>query len=203
MPIEYLKALYKEIIIFVVSISMVAFIIIASKSYWDNAVADNTAAIQRLDKAKRKHRDSIDRKEILKEYKSRYDKLEKASIVGDENRVDWINLLEQIAKNKKIPFINYKIDKQVIEKNALINSNYPGLDMYKSIMTLEMRLLHEGDLYTIIEDLKLSAKGLFDVSSCEMKRIQNPFPSILDNNRASNFSANCKLNWYTFKSKSA
>ena len=44
MPIEYLKALYKEIIIFVVSISMVAFIIIASKSYWDNAVADSLLA---------------------------------------------------------------------------------------------------------------------------------------------------------------
>ena len=203
MWLVYLKALNKQILIFIVSISVVVFIIMSSKQYWDNAVAENAQAEQRLGKAKKKYREAIDRKSILKEYKARYEKLEKNNIAGNENRIDWINLLELIAKNKKIPYVNYKIDKQIMTKDKATNRKYPGLTVYKSVMTLDMKLLHEGDLYTVMNELKLKAKGLFDVSSCEVRRQKSSSGSLMDNASGINFTARCKLNWYSFQPKSA
>jgi hypothetical protein len=199
---NYLKALRKQVLIFIVAIAVAAFVIVASKQYWHSVVAENTQAEQRLQQAKQKHRQAIDRKSTLKEYSERYAKLEKANIVGNENRIDWINLLEIIAKDKKIPYINYKIDKQVALNDKAVSRKFPGMNIYKSVMTLNMRLLHEGDLYTVINELKLNAQGMFDVSFCEIKRMKVSSGSILNTGTGSNFSADCKLNWYTFQPKS-
>ena len=113
MFLNYLKALRKQLLIFIVSLAVAVFIIIASMDYWKSAVVENVQAGQRLDRAKQRYNEAIDKKSILKEYKLRYDQLEKKNIAGNENRIDWINLLELIAKQEKIPYVNYKIDKQV------------------------------------------------------------------------------------------
>jgi len=203
MLLIYLKALSKEILVFIVSISIIIFIIMASRQYWDNAVMENVQAEQRLTEAKRKYREAIDRKVVLEEYKVRYEKLKKKNIAGNENRIDWINLLEIIAENKRIPYVNYKIDKQILAKDKKTSLKYPGLNVYKSVMTLDMRLLHEGDIYTVINELKLKAKGLFDVSSCDVKRQRNSAESVMENATGINFTARCELNWYSFQPKSA
>ena len=203
MFLNYLKALRKQLLIFIVSLAVAVFIIIASMDYWKSAVVENVQAGQRLDRAKQRYNEAIDKKSILKEYKLRYDQLEKKNIAGNENRIDWINLLELIAKQEKIPYVNYKIDKQVKALDTATKSKYPGLDVYKSVMTLNMKLLHEGDLYKVINELKSNAKGLFDISTCDIKRLRIKSQSIVDGVTGINFSANCKLNWYSFQPKSA
>lgn len=203
MFLVYLKALQKELIILFLSIAIVVSIVVFSKQHWDDAVTKNKQAEQRLLQAKQKYRQAIDRKLVLKEYKKRHEALKKLNIVGDENRIDWINLIELIVEEEKIPYVSYKIDTQVQVNDKATAMKYPGLNIYKSVMTLDMRLLHEGDLYTVINNLKSKAKGLFDISSCNVKRNQILKTSIIESSQANNFTAMCKLNWYTFKPKDA
>ena len=184
------------------SIAVVVLIVMFSKQYWDDAVAENKQAEQRLLQAKQKYRQAIDRRIVLKEYEKRYEALNKVNIVGNENRIDWINLIELIVKNEKIPYVSYKIDRQTQVNDKATAMKYPGLNIYKSVMTLDMRLLHEGDLYTVINGLKAKAKGLFDISSCDVKRNKIIKTSIIEEAQASNFTTSCKLNWYTFEPKS-
>jgi hypothetical protein len=202
MFLNYLTSLKQQILIFLVATSVSIFIVMVSMEYWNKAVQENMQAGQRLDAAKIKYSEAISKKEILKEYKSRYDKLESRNIAGNENRIDWINLLEKIADQEKIPYVNYKIDQQIKSIDNKTKQMYPGMEVFKSVMTLDMKILHEGDIYTIINKLKLNAKGLFDVSSCDIKRIRIETDSIVDVKTGMNFSAKCKLNWYSFKPKS-
>jgi hypothetical protein len=74
-----------------------------------------------------------------------------------------------------------------------------GVDIKGSIMDLKMGLLHEEDLFTLIEGLKLSIKNIFTVESCSIKR-RNPVSSSLDTKRA-NLSSDCRLRWVTIDVK--
>ena len=62
-------------------------------------------------------------------------------------------------------------------------------------MELEMGMLHEEDLFAVLEGLKLSIKNLFTVDSCEFKRFGSIDRS-LDTKRA-NIQTNCVLRWVT------
>lgn len=203
MFLEYLKALNKELIILFSAIVLTATILMLSKQYWDETVLENQQAEQRLQQGKSNYRRAIDRTAVLKEYQPRYEALKNINVVGDENRIDWINLIEIIVEDEKIAYLKYSIDKQIKYKDKVTAMKYPGLNIYKSVMTIEMYLLHEGDLYAVINGLKAKAKGLFDVSSCEIKRNKTIKKSIVDNTQPTNFTTVCKLNWYTFKPKSA
>ncbi len=68
-------------------------------------------------------------------------------------------------------------------------------------MKLDMQLLHEGDLYTILNALQRQTDGLFDTESCTINRNPTSIESLLDSATNKNFSANCEINWYTMQKK--
>lgn len=88
--------------------------------------------------------------------------------------------------------------RQILSSNE-ITQNYPGIQLSKSVMTLNMQLLHEGDLYTIINNLHNNAKGLFDIKSCAIVRNLSQSNSLAESETDKNFSAKCELNWYTLQ----
>ena len=95
--------------------------------------------------------------------------------------------------------MKYKIQKQMLVQDQGIKSTYPAIDVFKSKMTIDMHLLHEGDLYTLINKLDEQTKGIFDVDSCKINRHQYSQGSILETNTDKNLSAVCQLNWYSIK----
>jgi hypothetical protein len=58
-----------------------------------------------------------------------------------------------------------------------------------------MRLLHEGDLFNILNRLNNNAKGIFSLSSCRLS--QNG--KIVESADAPNINAECDLQWFTIK----
>ena len=63
-------------------------------------------------------------------------------------------------------------------------------------MTLNMQLLHEGDLFALLDLLDEQAKGLYSVSGCELTR---NFVELTDNPGAGNVTATCLLEWFSIK----
>ena len=72
-----------------------------------------------------------------------------------------------------------------------------GIDVFKSVETLDITMEHEGELFAILKDLA-KADGLFAVDSCDIEKISK---KIVDTNN--NMKAYCELGWYTFKSSKA
>ena len=66
-------------------------------------------------------------------------------------------------------------------------------------MMLNMDLLHEEDILTVFETLRLSIKNLFTVDSCALSR-KGVVGGTLDTQKA-NLSANCVIRWLTIDVK--
>ena len=196
-----LKKLQKEIGIFLAALAVSIVLVIVSQMYWETVSKDKQVAEDTLYEAKEKYRTALNRKRLLEEFENKFKQLGADGVVGDEQRLNWIDVIESTTKQEKLPYVKYKIDKQTSVVDQKLKSTYPGIDVYKSEMILEMDLLHEGDLYTLINNLEDKAKGLFDVSACRLRRNNSSIPSVLETNTDKNFSAFCRLNWFTMKQK--
>ena len=92
-----------------------------------------------------------------------------------------------------MPLIKYSISTQKNLDAPNIKREFQGINVYKSVMTLDIDMAHEGDLFAILNDLK-KADGLFAVDSCDIEKINKDIQ--LEGN---NMKAYCELGWYTFK----
>ena len=199
MILGILKNLQKELSTFFICIAIASVMIVVSNSWWQTSYNNKQLAEADLNEARERYFTAINQKKILKLFEDKYIHLQKSGIVGDENRLNWVDTIEKITAENKIPYLKYKINKrQLVDSNEL-KQNYPQVALFKSIMTLQMQLLHEGDLYTIINSLDKKALGLFDIKSCSITRNTTQTESLLESVTDKNFSAKCELNWYTLQ----
>jgi len=197
-----LKDLQKELSVFLIALAVAIIMVVVSNLYWQTISEEKQMAEDQLLEAKEKYRTAQDRKRMLKEFGDKYKMLASSGIVGDEQRINWIDELEKTTRQEKIPYVKYIIEKQKQVKDSELKVAYPGIDVFQSTMSLNMELLHEGDLYTVINNLQAKAKGLFDVSQCTMRRNSRSTTAILETKTDKNFTARCKLNWFTMKQQS-
>jgi len=202
MILDFFKNLQKELATFLISIAVATLLIVVSHSWWQTSYNIAINAQADLNEAKERYYTAINQKQLLKKFEEKYKQLISSGIVGDEHRLNWVDTIEKITDLNKIPYLKYKIDKRQNINSNDISQKYPGIKLLKSTMTLEMQLLHEGDLYTVINSLHKKAKGLFDIKSCAIVRNTTQVESLVDSQTDKNFSAKCELNWYTMQKSS-
>ncbi|HEY9200200.1 MAG TPA: hypothetical protein VIQ81_01270 [Gammaproteobacteria bacterium] len=196
---NHLKPLQKELLIFIVCLLLAAVVVFLSYTTLQTARENRATQQQTLNAAKNRYYLAVKRKALLDEFSLRYAKLPQKNIVGDENRLSWVDTIETIAEQLPLPYLKYRIEKrEPLDDNALKKS-FPGIDVFYSSMSLEMQLLHEGDLYRLLDQLQNKANGLFDVQRCSMHKNNAVGSSVLESRTSKNFSSVCVLNWYTLQ----
>lgn len=200
--LSIIKNLKKELSIFLFTVAFCALIVFTSIFLHDSSLNIKNDALNKFNSATNRYNTSIDRKKLLEQFENKYLKLKKQGIVGIENRLHWIDVLENISTNHKIPYMKYSIDQQTKLKSKKLSSAYPGIDIFQSSMSLKMQLLHEGDLFSILNNLEQKANGLFDVQSCAISKNKTASDSIINSKSNLNYSSICRLNWYTVTKKS-
>ena len=119
--------------------------------------------------------------------------LVKKGIVGDEQRLNWVEALREVSAALRLDKSNYRIEpRKSVSPEYIDNSG--SFSLYASKMNLQLSLLHEGDLLSVISALDRKAFGIFHVESCELERKQEDF---LSSGTSDNLSAECELAWYT------
>jgi len=116
-------------------------------------------------------------------------------VIGRERRLDWIETLRKIGDELKIPSLSYEIRSQEAYKPEF-SVNMGRFKLYRSVMNLNIQLLHEGDLFRLLEALDENALGQYNVSNCAINARGNV---ISDNPDSANLIARCELSWYTIK----
>lgn len=116
-------------------------------------------------------------------------------IIGDEQRLNWIEVLRTAGDNINLPSLTYQIESQQAYTPPF-SLSLGRFSLYSSKMLLNMQLLHEGDLFRILETLDREAKGSYTVTSCTLGQNTS---EITDSPNAGNISARCELIWYTIK----
>ncbi len=127
-------------------------------------------------------------KRELATYQARFQVLQRAGLIGDEHRLDWIEAIRFIQTERKLLPISYDIEPQQVVSTPLAMGEF---ELHGSRMHLHMELLHELDLFNFLADLK--TRGLVTVQSCKIKRNEAPLESIT----TPRMLADCTLNWLT------
>jgi len=124
----------------------------------------------------------------------RYRALLDKGIIGEENRLDWIERINAIRIAHKL----YDIRSEMSEQARLDNSPI-GPDIMVSRMKISLPMLHEDDLFQLLADLRASSRGYFQVKKCNLLRGAPADRRVL----APTMDAICELDFYTVRQRAA
>lgn len=157
-------------------------VLLKLKSDMDREQAQRGTANEQL------HRAENDKQEIL-DFQPKYLQLRERGVVGIEKRLDWIEQINTTREERNLFPIAYDISAQQIFK--IDPSVLTGdLELRGSKMKLEMKLLHEQDLFNFLDDLR--RKGFYTVQECTLKRA-----GVLETPQSPRLAAECLLYWLT------
>ncbi len=179
--------------VFIVSLVVVTF----SHIYADGIYQDQQAAKRAMRIWQVKIDSSVESNHIIDEFENNFVKLVNQGVVGAEDRLSWFETIQNTAKKRGMPLVKYSISSQAALKEQNIINDYRGINVFKSVMTLDIKMAHEGDLFALLNDLK-KADGLFAVDRCSIEKMNK---KIVDSENM--MKAYCELGWYTFRGSKA
>jgi hypothetical protein len=196
---EELKALRIPLAVLLTVIAAVA----GAVYYTDALVKQTAAALTRqkgeYQSAQSRMRQSGDEKTMIIQYVDKYRELEKSGFAGEEQRINWLDALRNANNKAELFGISYQIGIQRPYPYAAEFAPGAAITLQESLMTLNMRLLHEGDLQRFFAALQDQQVGLFHVNQCSLLRTDRT--ETLRNQ--SYVTANCDLAWITARPAAA
>ncbi len=144
-----------------------------------------------LAQAASRYRNASDDQQVYAEYAARFRRMRASGWIGPEQRLGWIEALQRINADLKLPTLRYDIGEQTRVEPAMPSAH---LELNRTPMTLNLDALHEGDVIELLERLQDEGQGLMSVERCSLAR--NGERVRLDAD-AANVRIECSLDWYT------
>lgn len=136
--------------------------------------------------------------DLMEQYTSKYSQHKASGLVGGERRLSWIESLISTNSVLKLPTLTYNLMSQEGFKRQGLKTGR-GVAINSSPMELSMSLLHEEDLFALIEGLSLSISNLFTVDSCSILlsgKVGRSFDT-----QKSNMTSKCVIRWISIDVK--
>lgn len=183
--------------LFAVMLVMSIIVVSISHVYMDNIYQDQQSAKRSMRIWQTKINNSVENNQIIDEYENNFLKLVNQGVVGAEDRLSWFETIQNTAKKRGMPLVKYSVSTQEALDESNLKREYRGINVFKSSMTLDVKMAHEGDLFALLNDLT-KADGLYTVERCDIEKISK---KIVDTDN--NMKAFCELGWYTFRGSKA
>jgi hypothetical protein len=105
-----------------------------------------------------------------------FERMRERGMIGEQNRIEWIESIARIKNNRKLFEIKYKIEPQrQLDYAGVVATG--GADLVVSRMKLDMLLLHEDDLLNFLADLQAAKKAYVSVRQCAVTRLEREAPT--------------------------
>lgn len=132
---------------------------------------------------------------------ARYMAIEARGMIGNEHRLDWVELMRAIQRDRKLLGLEYEIQpRQPLAGNAAAG-NGTGYIFMNSAMKVQLPLLHEEDLLHFLGDVHAGAAAFTRLRSCKLQR--NSTGSAPENaGLRAQLGAECQLDWITLAPES-
>ena len=193
----------KALIVFVVVFLSMATVVTLSDMYKWNADEEDVKAKRDMRKWRNKIEEANKNNQILVKHENTFKQLKDNSVIGDENRLSWVEIVQKTAQSRGMASVKYSISNQVLQDRKSLDKRYKGIDVYKSTMSLDMKFMHEGDLFAMLNALRSHARGLSVVDRCDVELVNKSATEELSVEMArENMRAYCELSWYTLKKAS-
>lgn len=192
---HYLK---KSLIIFAVAIVIAAGAGAAGYYFENEKQEAYRQSISTLRTTHNLYRNMVNDLDLLEQYRTKFGDYKASGLVGEERRLSWIESLQSTNQVLKLPTLTYNLLPQENFKRPGFKAQR-NVDVKSSPMELNMGMLHEEDLFAILEGLRLSIKNLFTVDSCTLTRLSS-VESSWDTKKA-NMRTDCVIRWVTIDAK--
>ena len=156
------------------------------------ARADYESRSERLRSSRDRYLAVAEEKALIRRYLAAFKELRRAGVLGEERRLDWLEALQTAGEEIGIPSLLYDIASRQ-EHPPPPSLAAGGYRLFASAMSLQMRLLHEGDLFRLLR--RLDEAGVYTVSACELERDE----AAPRDSAAGRISARCELLWYSLQ----
>ncbi len=143
--------------------------VVASDSSLRQASTENAAAKQRRSEAQKRVEQVAEEEREIRRNLVFYQSMIDRGMTSDQSRLDLIDAIANIKKQRRLFEIRYEIAPQKPLDYANIRPA-GGLDLVASRMKLEILLLHEQDLLGFLDDLTASGRTYISVRGCTVSR---------------------------------
>lgn len=177
---------------FLLSLALGASLVSISDGYEGQALKERQTAQKQLTDARAQLSTAQNDQENMAAYALEYNALLAQKVIGDEQRLDWMEGLERLRQQGSVLDFKYTIAPQQAYVPA------PPLDagnfrLSRSSMTMQIELLHEEQLLHLLADMHTQMKGWFMLDGCTLTR------SSAD--EGSPLKAECSGGWFTMKNR--
>jgi hypothetical protein len=163
---------------------------------YDRTVVQQRNGLQR-------ERDAIDGKlrrvrneeNEIKDKSALFKTLQDRGIIGEEQRLEWVELLGEIRDDRRLPDLQYEFEPQRPLSAAPGSSS--DFSFFASTMKAQLRLLHEEDLLRFLDDLRRQARALIRIDSCNVSRLARGIDPT--SGTSAQLQAECKIDWITLR----
>jgi len=133
----------------------------AARQQLAGAREENRQARERLTRIAEEEKEVNDKLEVYRRLKSLH-------ILGEEQRLEWADAMTRIRKSRELIDLRYSVGRQ--QTIASIPGKPASVDFYASTMKVDVALLHEGDLFGFLRDLRESGNAYYSVKRCAITR---------------------------------
>ncbi|MDZ7751805.1 MAG: hypothetical protein U5S82_09105 [Gammaproteobacteria bacterium] len=187
------------IVILVITLAVASAMVVASRYFKAEQEQAFSTEQRRFLNASRKYLSVDEEERLIREYLPRFEALKAAGLIGEEQRLQWLETLRRVKEELRLPTLQYSISPRgEYEPPAkLPRSDY---EPYASAMELTAGLVHETDLFRLFDRLERDASGSFSVDGCALsRRGRDTAPPQPDQ---PNLMASCRLLWITLRNPS-
>lgn len=133
---------------------------------------------------------------------AQYHDLVNRGVIGSEQRLDWVDTLRAIQRDRKLLGLEYEIQPQQVMPANAFPTQTPGHDFLASSMQVKIPLLHEDDLINFLADLRDRSPAFIRVRECHIGRVaQSAVPSGIAPAQMPQLESTCLLDWITIREK--
>jgi len=177
-----------------VAILVAAALIVVGYQYETEQQATYKKAISELSATHKRYSDLVRDLDLIEQYRNLFNEYKATGLVGDERRLSWVESLQSANQVLRLPTLTYNLQPQETFARPDFKPKR-DVSVKSSPMILSMGMLHEEDLFALLEGLRLSINSLLTVDSCSMSR-RTSIERSLDTKRE-NLRATCVIRWVT------
>jgi hypothetical protein len=127
----------------------------------------------------------------MQAYLVEYAQLTQHRIIGEEQRVDWLETAAALQQQAWVEDFHYSMDPQQLYPSPFSSVEIGHFALYRSPMQLELSLRHELQLVHFFKVLTEQSSGWFQLTGCTLQRVSDAEDSLL--------TAHCQGDWITLK----
>lgn len=180
---------------FVLSLALGGGLISLNQGYLAQSQTEFKAAQKQLANARAQLAAAQSDRENMSTYALEYNTLLAQKIIGNEQRLDWLEGLEELRQQGSVLDFRYTIAPQ---QNYAPNppADAGNFQLSRSGMTMQIDLLHEEQLLHLFANMQKQMKGRFMLDGCTISRTGAT-------DELAPLKAECSGGWLTMKSKNA